>query len=291
DKVKANSPPAKIRTTSIQDVPTEVLEHIVSFLPQSAIPKLMVNRAFRETCERILYRNIHLLHTPGRTLHLCKTFVLRPDLALVVRDLEVRLEWFHVTPKRGTRVHTLPRFSDKTKTKAFNPVEALSLAQNVTSFTARGIVWAADNDMAPVRDLVCGMKLTRLKINVFPSLPNPNRDYDEEIMSYLCAILQAQPLLEHLTLPSTFIIDQANFPSPTESLPPWETPDPLIINWPEIPNLRSLGASVSVAASLISAAPKMEELSMSSWSDGNKPWPADPELELDFAPARVVDPG
>ncbi|KIO31232.1 hypothetical protein M407DRAFT_19848 [Tulasnella calospora MUT 4182] len=269
---KSNGPSAKNGTISIQDIPVEVLEHIISFLPMPSIPKLMVNRAFSQTCERILYRSIHLPNTPGRTLHLCKTFVLRPDLALLVRELDIFLAWVHVLPER--RGHTPPKFPNKNKTRTFTPAEALALATNVRSFKVVGIPWAFNEDMTSIRGLVCNMKLTRLTINAFPSLPNPNRDPDEGIRSYLYTILHAQPLLEHLELPDLFVIRflegySSTWPHTLATFPPSESYPPLLIKWPDMTNLRSLASSACVAASFIPATPKLERLSIAFYDEEN----------------------
>ncbi|KAG8947407.1 hypothetical protein FRC04_010727 [Tulasnella sp. 424] len=234
-----------------------------------SIRNLMVNRTFRQICERILYRSIRLPYTPGRTLHLCKTFVLRPDLALRVQDLDVCLRWYHVSPRRGNREYTLPKFSQKNAKETFTPVEALALAKNVKSFSVRGTAWVPDRGMAPIRELAGGMKLTRLTISTFPTLPNPEPRFDKEIVSYLRAVLQAQPLLEDLELPNFFVVvltDHA-FPSTPVTAPLSEEPSPLVIERSDVPNLRSLTATASVAVSFLPVAPKLEKLSISSWGD------------------------
>ncbi|KAG8962759.1 hypothetical protein FRC05_005125 [Tulasnella sp. 425] len=239
----------------------------MSFLPALSIRNLMVNRTFRQICERILYRNIRLPYTPGRTLHLCKTFVLRPDLALRVQDLDVYLRWYHVIPRRENEEYTLPKFSQRRAKGTFTPVEALALAKNVKSFSVRGIAWVPDRDMAPIRELAGTMKLTRLTIDTFPSLPNPEPRYNKEIVSYLRAVLQAQPLLEHLELPFFFELTDHVFPPTPETAPLSEKPSPLAIERSDIPNLRSLIATASVAVSLLPVAPKLEKLSILSWGD------------------------
>lgn len=241
----------------------------MSFLPALSIRNLMANRTFRQVCERILYRSIRLPYTPGRTLHLCQTFVLRPDLALRVQDLDVCLLWFHANLRRGNREHSLSKVSQKRAKGTFTPLEALALAKNVKSFGLRGISWVPDRGMAPIRELAGGMKLTRLTISTFPTLPNPEPRYDEEVVSYLRAVLQAQPLLEHLELPNYFevVLTDHAFPSSPVTAPLSEELSPLVIERSDVPNLRSLTATPSVAVSFLPVAPKLEKLSISSWGD------------------------
>ncbi|KAG8947405.1 hypothetical protein FRC04_010725 [Tulasnella sp. 424] len=250
----------------LQDLPVELLEHIISFLPALSIRNLMVNRAFRQICERILYRSIRLPYTPGRTIHLCKTFVLRPDLALHVQDLDVCLQRFYIKSREGNREYALSK-SQKRTNGAFTPVEALALAKNVKSFSVRGTSWASERDMAPIRELAGGMKLTRLTISIFPTLSNLEPGSDKEVVSYLRAVLQAQPLLEQLEFPNLFAVKLIGHDFPSTPTTPSVELSPPVIERSDVPNLRSLIATVSVAVLFLPVAPKLERLSISSWGD------------------------
>ncbi|KAG8955494.1 hypothetical protein FRC00_005414 [Tulasnella sp. 408] len=174
----------------------------------------------------------------------------------------------------------------------FTPVKAPALATNVRSFNVEGIAWAFNKDMTSIRELACGIKLTRLAINKFPSLPNPNSNFDKVVISYLSAILQAHPLLEHLELPNSFVARFIrDYPSPPNTLtvyPPSAAYPPLLIKWPDMTNLRSLTSSACIAASFIPAAPKLEKLSITFWDDEKLLFVPYPEERI--ALWSVVDP-
>lgn len=262
-ETQGNDAPLKTNQTCLQDMPIEILDHIISFLSAQSILNLVVNRAFRQICEQNLYHNIRIL-SPGRTFHLCNTFVLRPDLALLVRDLEICIQPDHGYSRREHAAQILPTFSREEEEAVFTLVEAIALAKNVRSFHAIG-----GRDPAPLRDLVCGMKLTRLKITDFRLLINRDPKRDEEYMSCFRTILQAQPLLEILELPnSTAIAGWIEHPdlqsTSSLSLLP-KNPSSPRIKGSDVPSLRSLVANTSVAASFLAIAAKLESLSIPNW--------------------------
>lgn len=164
---------------------------------------------------------------------------------------------------------SLPTFSREGKETVFTLSEAISLAKNVRSFCAAGGALAADPHPVPLLDLVCGMQLTRLKINSFSLIINQSPTLNEEYMTYFRTILQAQPLLEHLELPNSKAIagwiEHPDLQPPSATLLLPESISSPKIKCSDIPNLRSLVANTSVAASFLAIAPKLESLSIADW--------------------------
>lgn len=210
-------------------LPPELLEQIINELPTTSIFNFMVNRLLKTICEPILYRVIRLGGKSWRTYHLLNTFILRPDLALRVRRLEIDL--LHCDVKDQPHQSSVPW-----------ALEALSLLKNIKSlgFTGnKAALWYSH--MEQFRTLVSAMGLTSLSVGEvqgvrwgLPRALASNRN--------LVEFLRLQPQLE--------VLDIDHF-----SFPPDFHPQPS-----DLPNLRTLRATGPVATKLISSTPLLKTL-------------------------------
>ncbi|KIO34725.1 hypothetical protein M407DRAFT_16677 [Tulasnella calospora MUT 4182] len=123
---QATDRPAQSPICNILDLPTELLLQITSLLPMGSIRNLMVNRWLRSVCEQGLYQSISLPRHPRRSIRLLETFLLRPDLALLVQHLEIDCN-FNLKPGA---IPSAPQLEG---------LGALSLAQNIRSLSVRAI--------------------------------------------------------------------------------------------------------------------------------------------------------
>ncbi|KAG8978189.1 hypothetical protein FRB90_008579, partial [Tulasnella sp. 427] len=159
----------------------------------------MANRFLRPTCEESLYKRIFLATRTRRTLSLFKTFLLRPDLAALVQHLEIRASYCN----SGS-----PYQADIPAGLDHDGANALALATNVRSLAIAGCRdWIHRPERTHIRKTVSKMKLTHLKIHHIydDSIPKGCSRYtfktwDGDFASELRSVLQAQPLLESLSL-------------------------------------------------------------------------------------------
>ncbi|KAG8946407.1 hypothetical protein FRC04_011853 [Tulasnella sp. 424] len=189
----------------------------------------MVNKLLKTICEPILYRIIRLRDKSWRTYHLLNTFILRPDLALLVRHLEIDLLYCDV--------------KDRPQQSSFPwALEALSLLKNIKSLGFSGnkaSLWSSR--MEQFRIIVSAMGLTSLSVGevqgVRWGLPR--------------ALVAGQTLVEFLRLqPQLEVLGIDHF-----SFPPDFHPQPS-----DLPNLRTLRATGPIAAKLISSTPLLRTL-------------------------------
>ncbi|KAG9041502.1 hypothetical protein FS837_012186 [Tulasnella sp. UAMH 9824] len=254
---------AQLQTGSILGLPSELLLRTISFLSPGSIRNLMVNRSLRSVCEQGLYHTISLPHHPCRSIHLVETFILRPDLASLVRHLAIDFSWIYegVFPEAQ-----LPSIIQP------DALAALSLAKNVQSLILGGLEsWIWEPELAKFREAVLEMKLARLEV---PKLKDPHVEYGFECGIYINSdgeaaiwnrepetwggdlgneirkLLQAQPLLEELTFPDSGISDTTE-----ESLKA-----NLLAS--DVPNLKSLQAGPGLAMAFLRVAPRLESLNV-----------------------------
>lgn len=223
---------------NLQDLPLELLDQIMFFLPPSSVLHLMVNRKLWSICERYLYRIIWVMGHPYRSLHLLETFVLRPDLALSVHELYIDLRWCRPLSRASYNIPALVQPAG---------LAAVSLAKNIRSLEITGLKWLSDPSLDHIRELVSQMELTSLTIAGWYS---EDDDHDlkarQVIISNLRATLRSQPQLEYIYL-SGYDID----PVLVKSI---ETTD--------IPNLKRLHGPTAFAKACLDAAPKLNDLSL-----------------------------
>ncbi|KAG8944328.1 hypothetical protein FRC04_002048 [Tulasnella sp. 424] len=245
------------RSTSLLDLPVELLKDIISDLPVPAIPNFMVNRFLRPICEQCLYERIMLGGQPRRSIRLLETFTLRPDLAQLVRDLTIDFNWVN---EYGLACNEVP---DGLKPDG---AEALSLAQNIRCLKMDGIGnWIHAPMLSRLRGAVSKMKLTRLStpwIGDQMTLSNlgslaPQEGRDRELVAEIRSVFQAQPQLEHLFFSPSFLSDQLLSTLKDGLLPS------------DIPNLKSLETSPRVAVAFIAVTPNLECLALFliQWDD------------------------
>ncbi|KAG8897161.1 hypothetical protein FRC00_004728, partial [Tulasnella sp. 408] len=225
----------------LQDLPPELLDHIMYFLPPSSIMHLMVNRKMQPVCEQ--YR------IPYRSLHLLKAFALRPDLALLVQKLFISLHWCHPGEIASYKLPTLLQPDG---------LATLSLAKNIRSFGIIGVNWLSDPTLAHIREVVTHMNLTSLFTADRDSIRD-DLETSRAVVSNLRAILQSQPQLESLSL-SGYRIDVAIANT---------------IDTTDVPNLRKFQGRTTLAQAFLHAAPKLNDLNLAlgTESRSNTPFP------------------
>lgn len=258
---KAIDQPTQLQSGSILDVPTELLLRVIAFLSPSSIRSLIVNRSLRSICEKALYRSISLPGHPRRSIRLLETFLLRPDLALLVRHLEIDLSWRHPWIS--------PLFHIPSALKPYG-LEALCLAKNIHSLSLEGD-WLWDPEMAKLREAIFKMKLGRLEISVirdedleFDCIMYEDSDgeeqacggreagWDQDLGNEIRTLLQAQPLLEELKLSfSDFEITSATAEGLQANL-----------QASDVPSIKSLQAPPEVALAFLQVAPRLERLNL-----------------------------
>ncbi|KAG8901817.1 hypothetical protein FRC00_004319 [Tulasnella sp. 408] len=220
----------------------------------------MVNRRFQSLCERSLYQSISLLELPGRSLRLLETFLLRPDLAIMVQHLGLDLEWIDSweVPQEQNPSMLQP-----------DGMKALSLAKNLHSFCLWGVDdWIWEPTQARYRETIFNMKLACLEIPVMsdvkvkwsctrPRGPDSPPEWDGDLGAEIRKLLQAQPLLEDFALTET-AISRETLSSLEDNLQP-----------SDIPKLKSLKATPDVVAAFVSAGPRLKNLNLllAAWDD------------------------
>ncbi|KAG8896712.1 hypothetical protein FRC00_005419 [Tulasnella sp. 408] len=208
------------------------------FLPLRSTLDLMVNRKLHSVCEQYLYRVIWLVAHPYRSLRLLDTLAHRPDLALLVRELQIDLERCH--PEAIVK-STIP---DILQPDGLAP---LSSARNIRSLNIGGLKWLSDPTLAHIRRIVSQMELTSLMISdPYDSPPNDDEEVNQMVISDLRAILQSQPQLTFLRLTS-----RAVQPALLKS-----------IEAEDVPNLRKFQGTIQYAEAFLNAAPKLTKLDL-----------------------------
>lgn len=220
----------------------------------------MVNRLLLSVCEQALYQNISILKSPRRSIRLLETFLLRPDLALLVRRLGIDFGWWY--PETFPQTQVPPTIQT-------DGLAALSLAKNIHSFSLSGVAdWVWAPDMVPFREVIFKMKLLQLGIPflrdphiqymcVYPPSDWPEESWDGGLGDEIQKLLQAQPLLEefNLTGPSLTRKTAASLQANLQAS--------------DVPSLKSLQASPEVAVAFLSVAPPLESLNLTigDWDD------------------------
>lgn len=176
---------------NIHDLPPELLDQIMFFLPPSSILHLMVNRKLRSVCEPYLYRNIDVGNHPHRSLYLLKTFALVPNQALLVRQLRINLAWCFSGLKAKYKI---------TPILQADGLAALSLAKNIRSLELAGLYWLSDPSLAHICDMVAQMELTSLTIEEPLYYISTEPRTVQLLTSNLRSALLSQPKLEYLSL-------------------------------------------------------------------------------------------
>ncbi|KAG8911265.1 hypothetical protein FRC00_006804 [Tulasnella sp. 408] len=206
------------------------------FLHPGSIVHLMVNRKLRSACEQFLYRDIHVIDRANRSLCLLTTFVIRPDLALLVRTLRINLDW---CIPNGPSKYAIPRLLQP------DGIVALSLAKNIRSLSLPDLGWLSDPSLAHICEVVSQMELTSLAIAERYS-PDPNI---ELTMSNLRSTLLSQPKLEDLFL---------KFHTHKSALL-----NEIKVQVPDVPSLNRYRGDVRFAKAFLNAATQLSTLEIS----------------------------
>ncbi|KAG9051543.1 hypothetical protein FS837_004053 [Tulasnella sp. UAMH 9824] len=229
-----------------------------------SIRNLIVNRWFRPICEQGLYQNISLPYHTFRSIRLLETFLLRPDLALLVRHLEI---WFNFD--------TSCEFSRMPEVLRVNGLGALSLCKNIRSLSLRGDVdwiWEASKD--ELRKAVSKMRLVRLEVTVLVD-PHARPDFEYrsiyesseylrrnshvDVGANIRRLLKAQPGLEELEFSD--LVEDITSRSVASLRACLQASD--------IPSLKSLKAPPKVAMAFLPLATRLESLDLMTvdWND------------------------
>ncbi|KAG8951680.1 hypothetical protein FRC04_005701 [Tulasnella sp. 424] len=234
-------------------VPPELHEHISIFLPTSSIPGLiMTNQQLRSIYEKILYRHINLYAQPHRSNALLRTFTLRPDLALLVRSLDIDLRWSEVNTLSG-QLSISPAHPAR--------LGALASMRNINSFGLSGVGWLWGEGMKDIQDVVSKMRLTSLRIHEWWAIHSePDLRYKAGVYANLRAVLQGQPRLLNLELKYfLFKMEAAR-----------GVQIPIGIQSSDIAGLRTLNAEAYTVASILPAiGDQLESLEMHNWKGKN----------------------
>ncbi|KIO25967.1 hypothetical protein M407DRAFT_24717 [Tulasnella calospora MUT 4182] len=249
--------PALLQNGNAFGLPNELLLRVVSLLPTTSIPNLMVNRSLRSVCEQGLYQSIYLPWHPRRSLRLLETFLLRPDMALLVRHLEIDLNWRYFPANQVPGV--------------LHPdgLEALCLAKNMQSLSLGGFGdWIWEPKMAKFRETIFKMKLVRLQV---PDLRDPHTRYackwpgdsdsededawDGDLGDEIRTLLQ--PLLEAVEFPDSSITYKTSGSLRDK------------LKHSDIPNLKSLQARPRLAMAFLPVTDRLERLNLTIeyWDD------------------------
>lgn len=219
----------------LHDLPPELLDCIMSFLPPSSVLHLIVNRRMRHVCEQYLYRTVEFVVRQARALHLLKTFVLRPDLAALVTKLYINTTWYR--PQKIVS-HASPAL------RQLDGFTALSLAQNLRCLNIAGLDWVLDPSLTRMREAVFQMNLTSLSIRCWDSISNNDPKTSQAVVSNPRAVLRSRPQLESLAI-TGWRIDAA-FANSIETA--------------DVPNLRRFDGPISLAKVFLDTALKLTSL-------------------------------
>ncbi|KAG8901067.1 hypothetical protein FRC01_009936 [Tulasnella sp. 417] len=226
----------------------------MSLLPKSSIRNLIVNRSMRPVCEQGLYQNISLPQHTYRSIRLLQTFLLRPDLALLVRHLEINFNF---------RIRFLQRRVPSPL--QLDAVRAISLAKNIRSLSLLGHSdWMWEPGRDELRQVVSKMKLLRLELRI---LSDPSSGYhsaagarswkypgrrDVDLGAEIRRVLQAQPSLEEFRL--TNLVENI--------IPKIKASLQACLQASDIPSLKSLQATPELAVVLLPIARRLESLDL-----------------------------
>ncbi|KAG8921096.1 hypothetical protein FRC01_000415 [Tulasnella sp. 417] len=252
--------PAQLQSSTLLGLPNELLLRVISLLSTVSIPNLMANRSLRSICEQALYRSISLPKHPRRSIRLLETFLSRPDLALLVRHLEIDLSWRYPGLFPASQVPSVLQPDG---------LEALCLAKNIQSFSLAGVAdWIWEPEMARFREVVFKLKLVRLQVPlirdphteyacVWPGDSDIEGDWDGDLGVEIRKLLQAQPLLEEFKLLSSSITYKTSA----------SLRDRLQAS--DILSLKSLQAAPHVALAFLSVSDRLENLNLmlAEWGD------------------------
>ncbi|KAG8894764.1 hypothetical protein FRC00_008489 [Tulasnella sp. 408] len=256
--------PVQFQSGSFFGLPNELLLRIISFLSPGSIRNLMVNRYLRPVCEQGLYESISLPGHPRRSIRLLETFLLRADLALLVRHLEIDLSWQYLGQFPQSQVPSVIQP---------NALEALLLAKNIQSLSIGGYA-ICEPEKAEFREAIFKMKLIRLEL---PMMLDPESDEectypggfvfeesDDEEPAWsgdqdtwdggpgneIRKLLQAQPLLEEFKLSDPEVLG---------TTAKWLQANILAS---DVPSLKYVQAAPEVAMAFLRVAPRLESLNL-----------------------------
>ncbi|KAG8927256.1 hypothetical protein FRC01_007765 [Tulasnella sp. 417] len=241
------------------DLPVELLKQVISCLPVYSQASFIVNRFIRPICEECLYETITLVAYPRRSLHLLETFVVRPDLALLVHSLSIN----------AGDVREYEGSCRSLGGVAFDGATALSLAKNLRylSISIWGSVnWLRERGHPSLRRVIFNFKLRGLRLPPifdWTTFNNIRADFglegrSEDMVHDIRSLLQAQPRLEYLNLVYCRVSDEvlailkANLSSS------------------DVPSLKSLEADQYLAIPFMAAASGLQTLKLymnGKWDD------------------------
>ncbi|KAG8922419.1 hypothetical protein FRC01_014065 [Tulasnella sp. 417] len=243
-----NNPSNASQASGLPDLPFELLKQVISYVPVSSKASFTVNRFIRSICEECLYERINLWGYPRRSLRLLETFVLRPDLALLVCYLTINASSVSGCEDSGQILGG----------RHFDGAKALSLARNLRYLRILG----SDNLLSgpgydSLRTVIFNMKLSGILI---PWCIDPIADaeqYEEEPPAEGVDEEIAEPQLEYLYFAF------------------YEHSDQLLstlkarLRSSDVPNLKYLEADRKTAIAFIAAASGLESLNVTIgyWND------------------------
>ncbi|KIO25969.1 hypothetical protein M407DRAFT_24719 [Tulasnella calospora MUT 4182] len=252
--------PTQFQSCTILSLPNELLLRVIALLSTVSIPNLMVNRSLRSVCEQGLYRSISLPRYPRRSIRLLETFLHRPDLALLVRHLEIDFSWLFPG-----------LFPQDQVPSAIQPdgLVALSLAKNLNSLSLAGVAsWIWEPEMAKLREAIFKMKLIRLDVPlirdphteyacVWPGDSDIEDDWNGDLGDEIRKLLQAQPLLEEFKFSDSSITYKTSASLRNN------------LKHSDVPSLKSLQASPHLAMAFLPVANRLESLNLriEDWDD------------------------
>lgn len=202
----------------------------------------MVNRFFRPICEECLYERIYLPNHPRRTLRLLETFTIRPELALLVRHLDIDAYCLNGWRQESNEIPGVLKLDG---------VQALSLAKSIISIDLRTFGdWMDAPAYAALRDVISNLTLQRLTIPYFCDLTTEQEGWDRGAVAAIGAVIRAQPRLKHLDLLLYNMSDQLSSTLQASLLPS------------DVPNLKSLECHPKSAIPFLAVVSGLESLSL-----------------------------
>lgn len=232
----------------------------------------MTNRHLQCVYEQILYPHINLCAKPYRSLGLLRTFVSRPDLALLVQSLDIDLGWYED--------ELVTKFENTSPAAGLSRINALALAQNIKSVGISGVAWLWGDEMKKIQEIVSKMKLTGLRIHEsWPrAYTNHKLKHKKEAFANLDTLLQGQPIIQDLRL-EYFLL----------KLSPKSDASQIGIRNSGIRSLRTLRADAATVALILPVAgEELDSSEMHNWfGSNNKYFPIPSFSKLPAATERV----
>lgn len=232
----------------------------------------MTHTQLQAIYEEILYRHINLYIQPFRSKELLKTFMLRPNLALLVHTLDIDLRWWEGKDPTGL---------DIVSKSCRLLINVLASAKSIKSLGVSGAAWLWGNDMKPIRDVVSKMKLESLRIyEWWPNAQDQQVKHQEDVFANLRTVLQGQPSLQALQVDYFLCKRGADYRGSF----------PIGIQSSHIPNLRTLRADAATVASILPVVgDRLNSLEMVNWKNSNHKFLVESFSSLTAARGQIRD--